>query len=234
MKKMAINWNINYGIASAAEDFQKLQVEAEDIMPINLSDDWLELREKLISARDEVFGKYGFDFAKKLEYSFDVLYGLKVYQILNKKIGFNLRQAGDDNIWRFLSVRVIPDIVHSRFGLNEDHFFRLNRRIWLKTIWWYIHLGWTGDEEGTWDLLKQNTTDTILQLVERPGLGYYSAVDHEILVQYKEYRDAKVVNATDIFREVLKLNVAKLPTTSPELIEGGIPVYVKSLFEAVI
>lgn len=104
---MAINWNINYGIASVAEDFQKLQVEAEDIMPINLSDDWLELREKLISARDEVFGKYGFDFAKKLEYSFDVLYGLKVYQILNKKIGFNLRQAGDDNIWRFLSVRVI-------------------------------------------------------------------------------------------------------------------------------
>lgn len=234
MRKIMIDWNINYSLGAADADFQKIKVKIEEVTPIDLNDDWMALREELIGARDSIFEEYGFDRSQKLEYSFDVLFGLKLFQILNKQSGFGLRQASDDNIWRFLSVRVVPDVVHSRFNLSEDHYYRMSRRIWLKTIWWYVYLAWTGEENSTWELLKHDTTDTILQLVERPGLGYYRNVDHEILIQITKYRKDGGSDATTIFREVLKLNTARLTTTSPELIDGGVQAYVKSLYDSVI
>lgn len=226
-----INWNLNYSFAAAEEDFKKLEVKAEGITPININDEWMKLRNKLIEARDKVFDEHNYDEASNLAYDFDIHYGVELYSILNAEDGFEMRQACDDNIWRYLSIRVIPDIVHSRFGLKEEHFFKKPNRVWLKSIWWYIYLAWSGNKEETLELIKKNSTDTIMNMAERPGLGYYTDVYHEILVQYKEINE-KLGNR-DVFREVLKLNTVRLMTVSPELIEGGIPAYVKSLFDAV-
>ena len=95
---------------------------------------------------------------------------------------------------------------------------------WLKNIWWYIHLSWNNDEQTTHDIIRNNTTDTILNLVERPGLGYYVDVYREIMKRYSDCNDR------DLFRKVLKLNTARLLTTSPELVDGGIEAYVEGLF----
>ncbi|MBK3720369.1 hypothetical protein F9789_2290 [Staphylococcus arlettae] len=78
-------------------------------------------------------------------------------------------------------------------------------------------------------MLEKNTTDTILQLVERPGIGYNVEMYRELMKQYKGYDDS----SRDLFRRVLKVNTARLLTTSPELIDGGIPQYVDDLFKAV-
>ena len=86
-----------------------------------------------------------------------------------------------------------------------------------------------GNSEDTFKLLENNTTDTILQLVERPCIGYNVEMYRELMKQYYEYNDS----SRQLFRRVLKLNTARLLTTSPELMEGGIPQYVHDLFEAV-
>src|SRR5699024_2789395 len=89
-----------------------------------------------------------------LQYEFDLLFGLEVYEILNESIGFNNRVASNDDIWRYLMIRVIPDITHARWGKSEDRFFKTSRRIWLKTIWWYIELSWKDNKENTYEILK--------------------------------------------------------------------------------
>ncbi|KRL92587.1 hypothetical protein [Limosilactobacillus ingluviei] len=226
---MNINWNaVSYSIPKAKQDFESLVVKDKMITPINPSPEWLPLREELIRARDEIFEKNGLDVASTLGYEFDVDYGFKLYEILNDQIGFTNRAASSNDVWRYLSLRVIPDIVHARIGFEEkqDHYYALPRRVWLSTIWWYIHLSWAGSEEATRELLATNSTDTIMNLVERPGRGYYVDVYREIMKQYKGH------TSRDLFRRVLKLNTARLITTSPELVAGGIEQYVHDLFES--
>ena len=112
--------------------------------------------------------------------------------------------------------------------MNETRYIT-SRRIWLKNIWWYIHLSWNGSSKRTYEILKNNTTDTIQQLVERPGVGYYVSLYREIMFQYSTINDP----SRFLFRKVLKLNTALLPVTYPELISGGIKEYVGYLFRKV-
>ncbi|MFJ1814897.1 hypothetical protein [Staphylococcus saprophyticus] len=225
-----INWeNINYDLNNAKKDFDKLQVLSKEVAPIDVPNEFEDLRQKLLRARDDIFKEYQLDGVEKLDYKFDLLFGINLFEILNENIKFYNRDAMNDDLWRYLSIKVIPDIVHSRWGFNEDHYFKTSRRIWLKTIWWYINLSWTGNIECTYRLLENNTTDTILQLVERPGIGYNVEMYRELMKQYNSYSDS----SRQLFRRVLKLNTARLLTTSPELVEGGIPQYVEDLFKAV-
>lgn len=225
-----INWSaIKYDINSAKKDFECLVVKSKSVEPISVNEKFTELRESLIAARNDIFEEHEMDSANKLDYNFDLLFGLKLYEILNESIGFSNRIATDDDVWRYLSVCIVPDIVHSRWSLNADHFYKTPRRIWLKTIWWYIHLSWQNDSKQTYEILKNNSTDTILQLVERPGVGYYVEMYREIMLQYHRYGDSD----RDLFRNILKLNTARIMTTSPELVEGGVKQYVTELFETV-
>ena len=112
-----------------------------------------------------------------------------------------------------------------RVGAKKaDRYYQNPRRTWLKTIWWYINLSWNVDEKTTYDIIKENSTDTILNLVERPGKGYNVKVCRSIMKKYKGIGDR------NLFRKVLKLNTAKMLTISPELEEGGIDSYVDGLF----
>lgn len=225
-----INWDtVKFDVGRAKRDFNSLSVNASSITPIEPRSDFIAIREELIAARDEIFERNNLDYANKLDYQFDVLFGLKLFRILNEKSGFTNRAATNDEVWRYLSVCVVPDIVHSRWGLNADHFFQQSRRIWLKAIWWYVHLSWMGNEEDTYRIIKDNSTDTVLQLVERPGIGYNVLLYREIMAQYAEHEDT----SRELFRRVLKLNTARLLTTSPELVEGGIKQYVLDLFDTV-
>lgn len=221
-----INWeNIQYSATKAREDYSNLEILPNKIVPINLALEFNELRDKLIMARDKIYDEHGFDSQNEVKYSFDLLFGIQLFSILRSDPGFTNRAASNDSVWRYLSVKVIPDIVHSRWGMNEDHFFNMSRRIWLKTIYWYINLSWTGTDEGTYNLLKYNSTDTIQNLVERPGLGYDITLYRELMKQYSFHK-----HDVDLFRRVMKLNTARIVVSSPSLYKGGIKGYVENLF----
>lgn len=225
-----INWEqINYNIAAAEMDFSRIQFSKSGIAPISPGIEFVELRNQLLQLRDELYEREGFDYVNNLGYKFDLTFGLGLYQLLSKTAGFTNRVASNDDVWRYLSIKVIPDIVYCRWGDKEDRYYRKSTRIWLKSIWWYIHLSWAGDAGSTQEILKRNTTDSILNLVERPGIGYYVELYREIMKQYAEISDSERM----VFRRALKLNTALLPVTYPELAEGGIPGYVKYLFDTV-
>ena len=181
-----MEWDsINYDFDKAERDFQNLKIERKEIASVNLPAEFMELRDDLLASRDYIYDNHDYDRANNLDYSFDLLFGIDLFVTLNSK-GFTARNASSDDVWRYLSICVVPDIVHSRWGLNEQRFYSNSRRIWLKTLWWYIELSWRNNKEDTYQVLCNNTTDTLVSLVERPGLGYNINLYREIMYQLEQ------------------------------------------------
>ena len=189
----------------------------------HIEEQYLELRNTLVAIDEEVRAQYSKD------YDIDLNFGLKLYAYLKNVKGFNLRFAANDDFWRYLSLKVVPDLVSKRWGKeNKSHFYERASRIWLRSLWWYIHLSWQGDEESTYEILKDNTTDEILNLVERAGRkGYYIDVYRNIMYFYSK---AKNKGNRQLFRKVMVLNTARCTVMEPALCLGGEREYVKSIF----
>lgn len=178
---------------------------------------------------------------KSSKYAFDLEFGLKAYRVL-EKYGFNSRYASIDKIWCYISLNIIPDVIIYRFynpnnpTALHDHFWKKSRRIYPKTLWWYIYLSLSNDDSSEMEqdnatrrMLLNNDTDTILQVVERSGdYGYRRDLYYEILKQYSLLMIKNPV--PDFLRKVLILNTARSKVVEPALHTGGIPGYVVALF----
>ena len=165
-------------------------------------------------------------------YQMDVAFGACLYHYFRNKSWFSDRLASDDGFWRYLSLKVVPDIVGERWGNdNADHYYTKPSRIWLKSIWWYIFLSLRdGDVTATREMLlsRNFSTDTIINLVERTGrAGTNVAVYRAIMKKY----DSLEGPTDKDFRKIMKLNTAKALVIEPMFCTDGIPGYVKSLFE---
>ncbi|SFE86804.1 hypothetical protein SAMN05216378_4392 [Paenibacillus catalpae] len=197
--------------------------------------DYLELREELLQIEMEVKSELQISTPKGREYAYDLSFGLKLYQVL-KKYDMTEAIASDNQIWAYLGVAVIPDIVFKRWGAQaHDRFYQSPRRIWLKVLWWYIHLSWQGTEELTRKVLLTNTTDEVVQLVERSGnFGYRIKLCREIMLQYGQFDNETKTRSGQLFRRVMKLNTARLAVIEPALYEGEECGYVTDLFKEIV
>lgn len=179
----------------------------------------------------------------RIKYLTDIRFGSFIYDYLEKQPWFTLRIAENDAFWRYLSLKVIPDIVGKRWGNSAaDHYYSRSNRIWLKTIWWYIYLSWQGDVTQTESMLDNDncTTDTILNFIERSGRkGVYVDVHRNIIRQYCNIPHETIVkldnkikekNKNDsFFRCIMRLDTARITVMEPGLFEGGEKAFVKSL-----
>lgn len=191
------------------------------------------LRIELFKAAEEVLQELNIQNyeIKSAGYDFDLLFGLKLYEILNRNFGFTIRLASDNGVWRFLSLKVVPDLVYLRWEDNAGRYWKETRRIWLKALWWYIHLSWQGSAQETFETLKGNTTDEIVQLVERSGpSGYRIDLCREIMSFYGSLDTEQKKRSSQVFRRVMKLNTARIKVIEPGLFIGGEENYVKGLF----
>jgi hypothetical protein len=174
------------------------------------------------------------------DYYVDSQFGIHLYMYLRKTSWFSLRLAADDGFWRYLSLKVIPDVVAARWGKdNESHYWSTPVRIWLKQLWWYIYLSWKTDEATTRKIIESPncSTDTILNFVERAGkkgtcvdayrwiIYFYSILPSDMVSEYKK-RDKK----HDLFRVVMKLNTARKLVIEPALCADGCEGYAKKLY----
>lgn len=213
---------------------------ADKVIPA-VDHDYLDLRDELIKAYNEIEASVGSDNS----YLIDMEYGLRVYEMLNSSKGFTLRIASDDGVWRYLAVAVIPDIVEKRWGKdNNDHSWAKPSRNWLRQIWWYIYLSWNKSVEDTRKILKDNSTDEILNLVERSGRGGYNVpVFRAIMKKYsripQKVRQEKRVRVRSkngiektrtLFRTIMVMNTAFTQTIEPGLFKRKEEGYVDWLF----
>lgn len=158
--------------------------------------------------------------------AYDIKVGFALYQVLSDA-GMDMRTAADDGWWRFLSLRVLPDLVKSRWGSAPAvRFWQGRSRIWLRAMWWTVHLTWQGSEERSREILRNVTTDTVVQLVERPGKGGFR-IDLTRMI----FKVRQLLNPSqDQFRAIMKLNTAQIVLKEPLYCEGGVAGYVDALF----
>ena len=188
------------------------------------------LREAWRKVNDDLSEEAG---RSKFDYKRDLAYGLRIYDIFTHgEFAMPPRVAADVEIWRYISVNVVPEIVRERWPKSsswEDRFYRKPNRIYLRVLWWYIYLSWQGDEEHTYAVLEANTEDTIAQLVERAGShGYNTELYRKIMIRHfcQEESDRSMI----LFRKVMKLHTARIRTREPEMLPGGVNQYVEDLY----
>jgi hypothetical protein len=181
------------------------------------------------------------------EYQFDYRFALDLYEILN--VGnpkeFTLSLAADYDFWRFLSLDVVPDLVWYRHGSQSEYYYSKDVRIYLSTMWWYAHMSWQGSREKTEQVMMNNSTDTILNLVERPGRGgvhldvyreimrLYSYLDKSERTLEMSGMDGSSTVKVDLFRKVMVLHTAKTQVMNPDLHLCGARCYAEMLFRSV-
>lgn len=175
------------------------------------------------------------------DYDIDIHFGMYLYDYLSKESMFNMRTAADDGFWWYISLKVIPDIVSDRWGKdNEVHFWKRSTKIWGKSLWWYIYLSWQGDREKTLDVIESGncTTDTILNLLDRSGKGYYISTYRYIMYFYSkvskselsEFNKNTKTERDNLFRVIMRLHTARTKVINPVLYDGGEKEYARSLF----
>jgi len=158
--------------------------------------------------------------------AYDMKVGLALYRVL-AEAGIDIRTAADDGWWRFLTLRVLPDLVKSRWGgAPPVRFWKGRSRIWLRAMWWTVHLTWQGSEESTRKVLESVTTDTVVQLVERPGKGGFRIDLTRLIFRMRRLRKP----SQDQFRAIMKLNTAQIVLKEPVFCAGGLSGYVDALF----
>ncbi len=227
-----------------------------DVSENNYDDSFKAIREAVVSEFKNTLNNNG----NKISYAIDLTVGIKLYEQLNPQNGFDIIAANDDDIWRYISVQVMPDLTFIRYPnqpeyvetiredipgisyaggvkkpekdsirINKKRFYSHTRRIWVKTLWWYIHLGWQGDPEQTYFVLQNNGTNIISHFIERPGRGYRESLFRCMLYAYSCLPEQK----DSTFRAAAKLNLAKCVSVEPALTEGGEKEYSEKLFEEV-
>ncbi len=203
-----------------------------------LNSDYLKMREDI----EKIYEEVNQDVIDIKSYPFDVKFGIALYHYFDcSHPDFSMRLASNDGFWIYISLQVVPHIVAKRWGKdNESHYWSKGVRIWLRSIWWYVYLSWQGNIKETEDLLLSPcfNTDSILNLSERVGrYGTYINVCRCIMKDYstiplsniKQYNEKLEGNLT-LFRLIMKLNTVKSLVIEPDLCDGGVEGYVKSLF----
>ena len=111
--------------------------------------------------------------------------------------------------------------------LNHKRFYAHTRRIWVKTLWWYIFLAWQGSESETYEVLKGFGTDTISDFIERTGgQGYRLALYRKLMHEYAHAEN----KSSNLFNRIQKQNLVNCRTIEPALVKDAEKGYVDMLF----
>lgn len=213
---------------SQTQNWKSRQIDAVGLEPSSL-----ELREKVLHTYSQ-YCESANTLGKDELYRLDYKLGLMLYNELSPQSGFTTVVANNDDLWRYLSCKVFPDITYERYSnlgaddirINKKRFYSHRRRIWLKTLWWFVHLSWQGSTEATEKVLEVCNTDTINKLFEQPGDGFRLTLCRELMRQYY-YVENK---SSKQFERIQKQNLVNCKNVEPALVSGGESGYLKSLF----
>lgn len=203
--------------------------------------------EEIISQINDGINNGKLNYSKKKYYT-DCYFGIELFKIL-RSFKFQLHDASNINIWRYISLYIIPDLVLERHGKKEKYFYSIPNRIWLRTIWWYCMLSMQTQivdnkkvyaYDKTLKVIQEFNTDYILNIVDRSGSdGFRIQLVREIITQFYERREEikkyfnndASISDKEFPRKIMLLNVARLEVYEPMTYDGGIKGYVKDLFD---
>lgn len=212
---------------SASAIFDSFVQAGKSFPATDLTDTYKKMRKDIIKKASEI---------SEESYRFDLELALWFYEYTQVELtDFNEAVASDNEVWRFICCKVVPEVIERRHGLKDTYFFQKAFRIYFQALWWYIHLSYQGSIAATRTVLRDLSTDYIMNFVERSGKdGIYLEVSREIMRQLSlvsVLERNKQVNGKNLFRRVLIQNTAKNGSFNLVL-EGRADEYVASLYSA--
>ena len=89
-------------------------------------------------------------------------------------------EALRDDVWAFIGVVMVPDVVHWRFGTARERYFggvrNTLQRLWMRAK----SLDRGPDVDERWKLVYELTEDAHVQIIERPSIGANPILAREI------------------------------------------------------
>lgn len=219
------------GRKEAVLEWNRLE-ESQWTLP-SLTAEYAQIRKDINDINNEIIARG----IKIKSYEYDARFAISLYWYFISIGISSLRIAANDNFWRYLSLVVVPDIVKKRWAKSEaeegkmvDHFFARSNRIWLKNMWWYVHLSFQGDKEKTEEVLltKDFSTDTILNLVERTGREGTNVELYRVIMEKYAH---EAIHSNNSFRKMMVMNTVKSHVVEPMLCRGGIEGYVDQIID---
>ncbi len=195
----------------------------------NLDESYLEMRKTILSWLSE--------HPLTKNYDFDLFLALKLYSYFNNENleGFNESIASNYGFWRYVCIKVVPDIIIERHGLIKEYFYAKNVRLYIPTLWWYIEMCYQGSVDKTYECLKDKSTDYILQIVERPGRDGMFLEVSRLIVHYLSILPDDVVSAEcggqTLLRRVMIQNTAR-GSNYNMILDNKADEYVQSIFSS--
>lgn len=218
------------------EDAQKIfesisegKITIDDNYFSNLDASYLEMRKIILS--------WFLEHPITKNYDFDLFFALKLYSYFNPKNldGFSESVASNYGFWRYICLKVIPDVIIQRHGLVKEYFYAKNVRLYVSTLWWYIEMCYQGSVEKTYDCLKDKSTDYILQIVERPGRDGMFIEVSRLIVHYlsilPDEITSKEYDGQSLLRRVMIQNTARGANYNM-IFDNKADEYVKNIFSS--
>lgn len=192
----------------------------------DLDDDYRKIRNDLLSFKPQNV---------KDPYKYDLALACKIWNYFNNKNFPEINEAVVSNyeFWMYICLKVVPDIIKERHGLQNTYFYKKKVRMYIPTLWWFIELSFNNSIEETFTNLSKFNTDIILQFVERPGRnGLYKEVIRTIfkyLFQLPIIEINKKIDGKNLIRRLLIQNTA-ISNNYNLILEDDPDTYVKKLF----
>ena len=187
-----------------------------------------------------------FDKAKHLkEYQLDLCFGKDFFDLISACPLFDQYSFNCDDFWRWVALKLIPNIVYQRFcndRLTADskalraHFYSKAVRIYPFTLYYYYKVFDKGDSQKTFEFLNSPcfSTDTIQATIERLGAeSFRKDVYVAILDKIRSMDIQPASKAKDMLRCVMRQNTLRANTIIPCFFKNGVDGYVDMLFEKI-
>lgn len=104
-------------------------------------------------------------------HTFDVLAAIQ----LHRRLSIHPHEASKDGVWEFFTCVLLPDVVRWRFpgsGVTSDERFLGGVRNVFARLWWRAYLLFEPSHYDPYRLLKFLNEDEIVQITERPVIGF--------------------------------------------------------------
>ena len=168
-------------------------------------------------------------------YGEDLFFAKNIYEYFRRIHNFDEKLAEDYDFWRYICIKVAPEIIALRHAKDQKYYFEQPNRMYFPVMWWYMHMSYQGSIEKTLQVLNDLSTDYIMQLVDRKGrYGFYLEVSREIMrcisLVPKNIRNHKESDKI-LFRRVMIQNTAICDNYNLT-VENSTKEYVYKLFKA--
>ena len=165
--------------------------------------------EEIIGLRNQIisFAK-GFGFPRSIS-KFDdkskSLFDRELGELLFKSMNITPSVAATLQMWQFLNMKLVPDLVFWRWGAMKEHFYDA-RRNYLGTQWWRYYFFIEENQ------LYQSLPESIIaDLYERPGTRGFPGHILNIPIWYEQLTNKyNIDKSRDTFRKALMVYNAEL------------------------